>query len=56
MTMPTYHDRKYDSSHCRFEDPEESQANHLQESEEVDPAERDVAQVDKVGLVLQRHQ
>lgn len=48
----TYHDRKYDSSHGGFEDPEEGQAHHLQEGEEVDPAQRDVAQVDKVRLVF----
>lgn len=48
----TYHDREYDSSHGGFEDPEEGQAHHLQEGEEVDPAQWDVAQVDEVRLVL----
>lgn len=48
----TYHDREYDSSHSGLEDPEEGQAHHLQEGEEVDPAQRDVAQVDKVRLVF----
>lgn len=48
----TYHDREYDSSHSGFEDPEEGQAHHLQEGEEVDPAQRHVAQVDKVRLVF----
>lgn len=47
-----YHDREYDGSHGRFEDPEEGQAHHLQEGEEVDPAQRDVAQVDEVWLVF----
>lgn len=48
----TYHDREYDSSHGGFEDPEEGQAHHLQEGEEVDPAQWDVAQIDKVRLVF----
>ena len=47
-----YHDREYDSSHGRLEDPEEGQAHHLQEGEQMDPAQRDVAQVDKVRLVF----
>lgn len=48
----TYHDREYDSSHGGLEDPEEGQAHHLQEGEEMDPAQRDVAQVDEVRLVF----
>lgn len=48
----TYHDREYDSSHGRLEDPEEGQAYHLQEGEQMDPAQRDMAQVDKVRLVF----
>lgn len=48
----TYHDREDDGSHGGLEDPEEGQAHHLQEGEEVDPAQRDVAQVDEVGLVF----
>lgn len=52
----TYHDREDDGSHGGLEDPEQGQAHHLQEGEEVDPAQRDVAQVDEVGLVFQRHQ
>lgn len=47
-----YHDGEYDSSHGRLEDPEEGQAHHLQEGEQMDPAQRDVAQVDKVRLVF----
>jgi len=48
----TYHDREYDSSHGRLKDPEEGQAHHLQEGEQMDPAQRDMAQVNKVRLVF----
>lgn len=40
---PTYHDWEYDSSHCRLQDPKESQTHNLEESEEVDPAKGDMS-------------
>lgn len=52
----TYHDWKNNRSHCGLEDPEQSQAQHLQGGEEVDSAQGDVAQVDEVRLMLQGHE
>lgn len=51
-----YHDGKDDGGHGGLEDPQEGQAQGLDEGEEVDASLWDVAQVDEVWLVLGRHQ
>lgn len=52
----SYHDRKYDGSDSGLEDPQQSQAEDLDEGEEVDLPERNVAQVNQVRLMFRRHQ
>lgn len=51
-----YHDGKDDGGHGGLEDPQEGQAQGLDEGEEVDASLWDVAQVDEVRLVLGGHQ
>lgn len=51
-----YHDGEDDGSHGGLEDPQEGQAQGLDEGEEVDASLWDVAQVDEVRLVLGGHQ
>lgn len=52
----SHHDREDDGSHGGLEDPQESQAQGLDEGEEVDASLRHVPQVDQVWLVLGGHQ
>lgn len=52
----SYHDREYDGSHSGLEDPQQSQAEDLDEGKEVDLPERNVSQVNQVGLMFRRHQ
>ena len=52
----THHDREDDGGHGGLEDPQQGQAERLNEGEEVDAALRDMPQVDEVGLVLGGHQ
>lgn len=52
----SHHDREDDGSHGRFEDPEEGQAQTLDEGEEVDASLGYVPQIDQVRLVLGWHQ
>lgn len=56
LTCVSYHDREYDGSHGGLEDPQQSQAEDLDEGEEVDLPEGDVSQVNQVGLMFRRHQ
>lgn len=51
-----HHDGENDGSHGGLEDPEQCQAQDLDEGEEVDLPEGNVSQVNQVGLVLRRHQ
>lgn len=51
-----HHDRENDGSNSRFEDPQEGQAQGLDESKEVDASLGNVPQVDQVRLVLGRHE
>lgn len=55
-TTGSHHHREHDGGHGGLEDPEQSQADDLQEGEEVDLPEGDVPQVDEVRLVFGRHQ
>lgn len=52
----SYHDGEYNSGHGGLEDPEQSQAEDLDEGEEVDLPEGDVSQVNQVRLMLRWHQ
>lgn len=52
----SYHDREYDGSHGGLEDPQQSQAEDLDEGEEVDLPEGNVSQVNQVGLMFRGHQ
>lgn len=52
----SYHDREYDGGHSGFEDPQQSQAEDLDEGEEVDLPEGNVSQVNQVRLMFRRHQ
>lgn len=52
----SYHDRKDDGRHGGLEDPQQSQAEDLDEGEEVDLPEGNVPQVNQVRLMLRRHQ
>lgn len=52
----SYHDGEDDGSHGGLEDPQQSQAEDLDEGEEVDLPERNVSQVNQVGLMFRRHQ
>lgn len=54
--LSAHHDRENDGRHGGLEDPEQRQAQDLDEGEEVDLPEGDVPQVHQVGLVLGRHQ
>lgn len=54
--VAAHHNGEDNGSHCRLEDPEESQTQALDESEEVDTSLGDVPQVDQVRLVLAWHQ
>lgn len=54
--LVSHHDRENDGRHGGLEDPEQRQAQDLDEGEEVDLPEGDVPQVHQVGLVLGRHQ
>lgn len=51
-----HHDGEDDGGHRGLEDPEEGEAQALDEGEEVDASLGDVTQVDQVWLVLGRHQ
>lgn len=50
-----YHDRENDGSHRRFEDPEQSQTEGLNEGEEMDPSLWDVTQINQIRLVFGWH-
>lgn len=52
----SYHDREYDGGHGGLEDPQQSQAEDLDEGEEVDLPEGNVSQVNQVRLMFRRHQ
>lgn len=52
----TYHDGEDDGQEGGFEDPENSQAYNLDESEEMNPPQRNVAEIAEVWLVLGWHQ
>lgn len=54
--VAAHHNGEDDSSHSRFEDPEESQTQALDEGEEVDTSLGNMPQVDQVRLVLGWHQ
>lgn len=56
FTRVSYHDREYDGSHGGLEDPQQSQAEDLDEGEEVDLPEGNVSQVNQVRLMFRRHQ
>lgn len=56
FTHVSYHDREYDGSHGGLEDPQQSQAEDLDEGEEVDLPEGNVSQVNQVRLMFRRHQ
>lgn len=56
MVLGGYHDGEDDGGHGGLEDPQQRQAQGLDEGEEVDASLRDVAQVDEVRLVLGGHQ
>lgn len=56
MCSITDHDREDDGHKGGFENPEDSQAGDLDESEEVDPPQGDMAEVGEVRLVLGGHQ
>lgn len=51
----TYHNWEDDSQEGGFEDPEHSQTYNLDEREQVDPPQRNVAQEGEIRLVLGRH-
>lgn len=51
----SYHDREYDGGHGGLEDPQQSQAEDLDEGEEVDLPEGNVSQVNQVRLMFRRH-
>lgn len=52
----SYHDGEDDGGDGGLQDPQEGQAQGLDEGEEVDASLGDVPQVDQVGLVLGGHQ
>lgn len=52
----SYHHWENNSGHGGLEDPEEGQAQQLDDSEEVYPAQGHVAEVGEVWLVLGWHQ
>lgn len=52
----SHHDGEDDGGNSGLQDPQEGQAQGLDEGEEVDASLGDVPQVDQVGLVLGGHQ
>lgn len=52
----TDHDGEDNGHEGGFEDPEDSQAGNLDQCEEMDPPQGDVAEVGEVRLVLRGHQ
>lgn len=52
----TNHDREDDGHEGGLEDPQDGQTGDLDQREEVDPSEGDVAEIGKVRLVLRGHQ
>lgn len=54
--LVAHHNGEDDGSHCRLEDPQESQTQALDKGEEVDTSLGDVPQVDQVRLVFGWHQ
>lgn len=53
--MRTNHHGEDDGSLGGLDDPQQDQTAQLDDSEEVDLPQRDVTEIDKVGLVLGRH-
>ena len=53
---PGYHQRKYEGGRGGLDDPESRECGHLDQGEQVDLLQRDVAQVHRVGLVLRGHE
>ena len=53
---PGYHQGKYQRGRSGLDNPESCQGSHLDQSEQVDLLQRDVAQVHRVGLVLRGHE
>lgn len=56
VSLVAHHNGEDDGSHCRLEDPQESQTQALDKGEEVDTSLGDVPQVDQVRLVFGWHQ
>lgn len=55
MCLWTRHHGENNSGGWRLDDPEQHEAGELGDSEQVNLPQGDVAQVDKVGLVLGGH-